>query len=146
MNRCWKIFLQWHAWLGYVFWVFCMVINQSPWYHYVATAVAFLIEEILIVSGSWIFWIIDAPYKAGITFISEYLIIICMRWIVVVFFFELQMLLDIIRVVVSLFKALINQVRKLGRIDVVQPRNVDGTFASSSQDDTHRRPGRPRKK
>ena len=139
------MFLQWHIWFGYFFWLVCMILNQSPWYYYLATAVVFAIEEVLIATGPLMFWALDAPYKAGVTLISEYFFIIALRWIVVLLF-EFQMLIDIFRLAVTFVKASLGQVRRLGRFNVIQGRNADGTFASTStSSDINRRPGRPRK-
>ena len=104
--RCWDVFLKYHLCFGYGFWAFCMVIHQSPWYHYLATTIAFILEEIILFSSAWLVWITDAPYKAGETIISEYLLIIAIRWLTVLIF-EFSLLTYVIRAIFAVFELVI---------------------------------------
>ena len=137
------MFLQYH-WRGYLFWIFCLIVYQSTWYQYLIVVLTFVVEEVMIATGAWFFWVIDSPYKAGVTFISEYLIIICLRWAVVMIF-QFQILKGLFDVVLSLVRFIIFQLRKIGQLNSGQPRNLDGTYGSNSNELGNRRPGRPKR-
>ena len=133
-----------HLWFGYSFWTFCLILYQSPWYHYASTGAALILEEALIFFGAWIFWIMGLPNKAGETFLSEYSLIIGLRWMIVLVF-QFQLLIEIFRLFLSMLELVVYFLRRLAFLasDVkkIRTRNDDGTFAPN-----HRKPvGRPRK-
>ena len=103
-----------------------------------------LVMEIAIVSSApWFFWVIDAPFKAGITFISEYCLIIFLRLIVVTFF-QWALLVSIYNFVSSIMKRLLLTIRLLANPTYeiesnIQPSTSHGEFPE------RRGVGRPRK-
>ena len=96
--------------------------------------------EISILNFSpWLFWLLDLPFKAGITFISEYSIVVAFRWMVIIIF-QLPLFLSILHFIRSLFDRGLFALRTLGAKQ--QPRNPDGTFGSINQ---NKALGRPKK-
>ena len=119
-----------------------MIIFLSPWHHYVATACALILEETIFYGGSWVFWLVDSPNKAGETFVSEYTLIISIRWITVLIF-QRSLLIEVIKMTLSIFSLVIYGLRKLIYLTKSgRERNSDGTFAPSID----KKVGRPKRK
>ena len=84
--RCWKVFKSYHLLSGYSIWLACLLLNQSPYQFYIITGITLGLEIIIMACGPWVFWMMDAPFKAGVTVISEYSIVLCLRLIVILIF------------------------------------------------------------
>ena len=134
-SRCWSVFKKWHLLSGYSIWILCLLLYNSPRKYYYFTIGTLILENLIIAFGPWFFWLLDAPVKAGVTFISEYTIIITVRWAVVLIL-EFPLFSSILQLVVSIINRILNTLRRLG--DSEQPRNADGTFSST-------RLGRPKR-
>ena len=111
-TRCWKVFKKWHVFSGYGLWIFCLIANQSPKAHYISTILMLAIEISIISSAPWFFWVIDAPFKAGSTFLSEYSLIIVLRLIVVTCF-QWSLLSSIYYFISSIWKRIVLAVKTL---------------------------------
>ena len=133
--RCWAVFQKWHLVSGYSIWFFCLLLYNSPIKYYYFVFVTLILENLILVFAPWFFWLLDANVKAGETFVSEYSIIVIIRWAVVLLL-EFPLFSATIEFIVSLLNRLINTLKKLGNGE--QPRNSDGTFSSN-------RLGRPKR-
>ena len=89
--------------------------------------------------GPYVIWYMDLPYQAGVTIISEYSVILTMRWIIIVVL-QLPLLLSFFNAAVTVVNLLLNSLQKLADFANRSPRAADGTFIPS------RLPGRPRKR
>ena len=110
---------------------------------YFFTGITLLLEVGIISIGPWFVWLVDAPVKAGVTLVSEYSIIVAMRWTVI-----LLLQFDMFQSVLLFFYSIINKIllalRNLG--DNEQPRNSDGTFATYGSNQLVKKSvGRPKK-
>ena len=136
--RCWNTFQKWHLASGYTIWIICLLIYKAPRKYYFFTALTLALETSIITFGPYFIWLTDAPFKAGISFISEYSVIIAIRWIVVVLL-EFEMFQSILHFLYSLCDKVLKTLRSIGS---EQPRNADGTFAAYVE---RKSVGRPKK-
>ena len=103
-----------------------------------------LVMEIAIISSApWFFWVIDAPFKAGITFISEYSLIIFLR-LIVVSFLQWSLLASIYNFVSSIINRLLLTIRLLANPTYEFGSNIQSS-TSHAEFPERRGVGRPRK-
>ena len=99
-----------------------------------------VLELVVITMAPSFWWLIDAPYLAGTTFISEYSLIILLRWMVILTF-QYQLFSYILNLAFGLATFVINTLRKVAPISNDHP-SVMGSIDLQSE----KRPvGRPKK-
>ena len=124
---------------GYGIWILCLLIYNAPGKYFSFTFGTFVLENLILAFGPLFFWLLDAPLKAGVTFVSEYSIVITLRWLTILLL-EFPLLCSILHFVSSLGNRALLMLRRLGESE--QPRNADGTFAALN----YNRPiGRPKR-
>ena len=72
--------------IGYGIWTICLICHQSSKNYFVITLVTLALEITILTFAPWFIWLMDAPYQAGTTFVSQYSLIIFIRWFVVLIF------------------------------------------------------------
>ena len=127
-----------------------MILYRAPWYYYATTTFCLFLECLVIYGAPFILWAINVNWHAGETFMSEYSIVIGLRWGFVIIF-QLPMLIGCFSTAFSAFNLVVHTLRKAAlfaqKVQNSRSRNQDGTFASENSDyqSTTRRRGRPTK-
>lgn len=127
-----------------------MILYRAPWYYYVSTIVTLGLEISIMYSAPFVIWAFTLPWAAGDTFLSEYAIVIALRW-TVVFIFQLPMLLSCLAAFVSSFQLIVYGLRRVlllaNKVRNGRNRNPNGTFAPDTDEEQIpiKRRGRPTK-
>ena len=101
------------------------------------------IEIAIISAAPWFFWMVDAPFKAGITFVSEYSLIIFLR-LIVISFFQWSLLVSITQFFSSLWHRIFIIIRLLTSSEIennIEPLPANQTLSLPDKKGV----GRPRK-
>ena len=126
-----------------------MILYRAPWYYYVSTTLALLLEIAIIYCSPFLTWALDLNWKAGDTFLSEYSVVIALRWTVVLIF-QLPMLFYCFSALISTIQLFIYSLRNVlaiaKKFQNGRNRNPDGSFAPEHDSgNSARRRGRPPK-
>ena len=109
---------------------------------YFITSVCLILEIVIMSCAPWLFWMTDAPFRAGQTFISEYSIILLLRFLIILIF-QRRLLSSIIHLIVGFFKRLLLSIRLLSTFSTDEQENIDTQVNQIEQ--VRRGVGRPRK-
>ena len=63
-----------------------MVLYRAPWYFYASATITLFLECVIIHGAPFIIWAMNVHWKAGDTLMSEYSVVIGLRWCVVLLF------------------------------------------------------------
>ena len=105
--------------------------------------VTLVLEVLIIATAPWFFWVADLPFRAGVTFISEYSFIIALR-LIVVLIFQRSLLVSIINLLTGLGNRLLEAVRMLAYFSPTQQQSEEHSSLQVQQPPV-RGVGRPRK-
>lgn len=104
-------------------------------------------ETLIIQCAPFIIWALNAKWKAGETLMSEYVLIIGLRWTIVLIF-QFPLLWSCCSTVASAIDLLFHGLRKLATLlkKRGRNRNDDGTFSVEEEGSNNKRRGRPPKR
>lgn len=64
----------------------CHLLHQSSRNYILTTLAALILEVFILTIAPWFIWLMDLPYQAGVTLVSQYSIVILIRWLTVLLF------------------------------------------------------------
>ena len=78
----------------------CLLINQSSLKSYIIPCCTLILEIIIMSSAAWMFWMLDLPFQAGKTIISEYSIVLFLR-LIMILTFQRELLYSVVHMFVG---------------------------------------------
>ena len=127
---------------GYGIWIFCHIIHQSSRQYFAVTFITLALEISILSFAPWFIWLMDAPFKAGETFLSQYSLVIMIRWLVVLIF-QLPLLTSIIQFFAGLVFQLMEMLKNWSRPS--SDPSINQNDDSSSNNFEKKTVGRPKK-
>ena len=140
--RCWPTFQKWHILSGYGIWVGCLIINKAQVKYFIVTFAILAVEIFIITVAPWFCWAMDLPFRAGVTIISEYSLVIFIRWFVVLIF-QYAIFSSIIDLFIGLIFRILDWLRNLSHNSYQQETQSEEN--STPKNIEKRNVGRPRK-
>ena len=115
----------------------CLLLYQSPRHYFLTMLFVLGLEMSVMAIAPWFCWLADLPFKAGVTAISEYSLVICIRY-AFIFIFQYPLLQFILHWFISFGWRI---------MDSFRPVSYDNESETGVRtiDEAKRSVGRPRK-